>query len=243
MNLLEGRLQVQTVETVARETVKIIFSLQNAQDLKTKEPLNASHLTFQAGQFLSLQFSQTAWRAYSIASAPQEKNIELVIRLVPGGVASEIFRTTKEGDLFPFKGPFGGFVLSQNPEAHLVFCGTGTGIAPLRSMILTENKSPQKRPMTLLYGGRDKNDIAYLDEISSWSQDLKIHIGLSREKEEKNLKAPFRSGRITQFLEEMTITPHYEFYICGNGDMVKSMQEWIREKTQNQCALYTERFN
>jgi len=237
MSIFEGTLKLEKIEDVARDTKKFIFSVANTS------PLSSGNFSFLAGQFLSLQFTETAWRAYSIASSPVEKNIELIVRYVADGTASRIFWHAKKGDIFPFKGPFGKFLLSSHPDASLVFCGTGTGIAPLRSMILTEKKRKNPRPMMLLYGGRDKDDIAYLDEISEWSPKLKIHLGFSRTLPTKKLQARAELCRITKFLEEGMWNENHEFYICGNGDMVKSVVELLKSKGISEENVFMERFN
>jgi len=227
MHILQGTLQLESVDLVARDTKKFRFSvLQQALD-------------FKAGQFVSLQFNETSWRAYSIASTPEEALIELVVRIIPGGVGSTALDQAKSGDRFNFKGPFGHFVLSQNSDARLIFCGTGTGIAPLRSMIMTE----KSRDMILLYGGRNRDDIAYLDELETWSENLEIKLGLSREEDPKKLGPHAQNCRITKYLEDLDITPQDEFYICGNGDMVKGVQALLAERGVAPPQIFSERFN
>lgn len=233
MNFSEGTLTVTEVQDVARETKLFRFS----SDPK---------INFQAGQFLSLQFSPTAWRAYSIASAPSEKEIEFVVRLVPGGAASEIFKNTKVGDTFPFKGPFGNFLLSKNKDANLIFCGTGTGIAPLRSMIITEGETKSPRPMKLLYGGRNPDDIAYLDQLEDWGKNLNVQLGFSREIqgfEPKKTETEIQNTRITKFLETLSPDENNEFYICGNGDMVQSVTQMLQSQGVSREQIFMERFN
>ncbi len=246
MSIFEGELKLEKIKDVARETKKFIFSVASKNPLgHSKEICNFSFL---AGQFLSLKFTETAWRAYSIASSPDEKKIEFIVRRVADGTASDTWWHAKKGDLFPFKGPFGKFLLSSRVGAKLVFCGTGTGIAPLRSMILAENnKNAHPRPMTLLYGGRDKNDLAYLDEISEWSSHLAIRLGFSRTLPTKlflkKLGAESRLCRITKFLEEGDWDKTHEFYICGNGDMVKSVGGLLRSQGISEGKIFMERFN
>lgn len=240
MKHFKGLLQVNEILTVARETVKIVFSLYEGSDNTTGHSVDFS---FEAGQFLSLQFGENSWRAYSIASPPDKKHIELVVRLIPGGVASTTIKHTHIGDIFPFKGPFGHFILSDTTDAHLVFCATGTGIAPIRSQILSESKKKHPRPMTLLYGGRNKDDIAYLDEIQSWAPHLQIQLGFSRETN-PNKRGPLgHHCRITHFVHTLPLTGNEEFYICGNGDMVQEVQGLLETRGVKKSALFCERFN
>ena len=232
--IFEHTLTIDSIKTVATDTKLFLF----------KHPDN---FVFQAGQFLSIQFTETAARAYSIASTPDDEYLELIIRIIPNGFGSGILDKSLPGDTFKVKGPFGMFVLSKNKEAPLIFCGTGTGIAPLRSMIQTESKKQNPRPMTLLYGGRNAADLAYLDEITSWSPSLKIYLGLSQDPEKKIPQNPALEkqaihGRITQFLKEQNFEENAEFYLCGNSAMVLGTQEFLKEKNIDPKNIFMERF-
>lgn len=219
------------IEDVARDTKKFLFSKPQGYE-------------FKAGQFLSMKFTDRAWRAYSIASLPNDEHLELVIRLVEGGVASTVLKDAKVGDEFLIRGPFGHFVLSENEGKSLVFCGTGTGIAPFKSMIKAEAKKENPRPMALYYGGRNADDIAYLDEVASWAPNLKIFLGFSRELSSVDIPgAVVAQQRITTFLEETDFPENTEVYICGNGDMVVSVRAIFDEKGFSKDQIFQERFN
>ncbi len=230
----EHNLTLQSVETVATDTK--IFRFNRPEELN-----------FKAGQFLSIQFTATAARAYSIASSPDDDFIEFVIRIIPNGFGTQILDKAKPGDSFTMKGPFGMFVLSANEEDSLVFCGTGTGIAPLRSMIITEAKKDTPRPMKLLYGGRNAQDLAYLEEVATWTPNLEIYLGLSTDPEAKvpqnpELEKHAEHGRITQFLEDLDYEKSLEFYLCGNQAMVLGTQDFLKEKGVDPKKIFMERF-
>lgn len=250
--------KIISIDEVARDTKQFIFS-------------KPTDWNYKAGQFLSLKFTERAFRAYSIASHPDEKNIELVVRLIAGGIGSTVLGQSNIGDEFIFRGAFGHFGLTSSlrepqgsqPEAiqtPLYFCATGTGIAPFRGMILDEMKQKNPRPMTLLYGGRNTDDIAYLDAIRTWSPHLKVCIALSREPDQnildtcaKKIDATVIKGRITDFLVDKKIVCHPaldsglaakpEFYICGNGDMVMSVRKILLEQDVDKSQIIQERFN
>lgn len=238
MNIQTGTLTLTLTETVARDTLRLCFDLDQP-------------LVFVPGQFVSMEFGPKAWRAYSIASCPDEGQIELVVRLVEGGVASEIFRTAKLGQTFAYKGPFGMFGLSDTPDATLNFCATGTGIAPFRPMIMAEAAKPTPRPMRLYYGGRDAEDLAYLDQIAEWAPNLEVYLGLTRVQPVVRASNPgldlipgsWKPQRITAFLEEQEFTAQDEFYLCGSGPMVKSVNALLTEKGIAPSQVHQERFN
>jgi NAD(P)H-flavin reductase len=130
-----------------------------------------SPLSFKAGQFLMIDMNgsdgKPLHRAYSIASAPDEKPLELVIEHVEGGrVTSFLFNDLKEGGKFPVRAPFGPFSIKEPVPARLLFVATGTGIAPIRSMIRSLYRSGEgaKHKVTLILGIRYEDQILYDDE-------------------------------------------------------------------------------
>ncbi len=242
MTIYNGTCRIEAIYDKADNTKEFHLSFPFYAPLGSQEQATDT-FSFQSGQFLSLGFTEKQWRAYSIASAEKEKYVILIIRLVPDGIGSSYLRSAKIGDTFPFKGPFGHFTLSNTHNAHLVFCATGTGIAPFRSMIQTENKKINPRRMTLLYGGRTQSDIAYLDEINTWASNLEVHIGLSQEENPNLSFGDVRQCRITQFIEEISDFQDKEFYICGNGNMVRSVTELLQVQGLEKNQIRTESFN
>ncbi len=242
MNIFQGNLRLTLAQDVACDTKKFRFTIDGALSLDGKTELTGP-LSFKPGQFLSLQFTDKAWRSYSIASSPIEKEIEFVVRLISGGTASNIWNEVEIGDCFPFKGPFGHFGLSDKKDVKLVFCATSTGIAPFRSMILHEAQADIPRSMTLLYGGKDLKHLAYLDELETWSKKLNIKLGLSRELDSHKL-GPYGSPcRITEFLKAEDYDDQTEFYICGNGNMVQSVEQILLSQGIHKDQIFRERFN
>ncbi len=234
MKIFDGKLKLISKTPAAHELFCLRFSV------------TPSDFKFQAGQFLSINFGENKWRAYSIASSPREKEVELAVRLVPNGVASEIFRESKINDEFVFKGPFSDFHIAEDAE-EIIFCATGTGIAPIRSMIGGMENIKNKK-IKLFYGGKNENDLPYLNEVRKWdNENFEVFLGLSREIEEKNwenetfIKA--EKCRITKFLEEETFNDKCVFYLCGNGKMVESVCDILAKKGIDQKKIFFERFN
>ncbi len=230
MPLPEGTLRLDRVHTVARDTLEFFFTVT------APTPFG-----FVAGQFLSLEVKPNVWRAYSIASLPGDDQLILLVRIIPEGVGSQVLSAAQSGAEFRFRGPFGHFGLSPTPDIGLTFCATGTGIAPLRALILTEAAQPHPRPMRLWYGGRDTDDIAYLGDIAQWASTLDLTVCLSRQ---TALPAggSYRTGRITDLVTTAPLHDQ-EFYLCGNGDMVKDLTARLIAAGVSKNAIKKERFN
>src|SRR3954468_16097009 len=97
----------------------------------TNEPVE-----FQAGQFISIVIpgagpkGRDLRRAYSIASAPEVRPVELCVKLVEDGPGTNYLYKLKEGDSFRGFAPYGDFTYEPKPGRHAMFIATGTGLAP-----------------------------------------------------------------------------------------------------------------
>src|SRR3989344_2018719 len=79
--------------------------------------------SFQAGQFITLRIEQGAefrLKSYSILNPPSQKGkIDLCIKIVEGGFASEVLRKVTKGDSFQIKGPLGHFVFEEDANKEV----------------------------------------------------------------------------------------------------------------------------
>lgn len=97
-------------------------------------------LDYVAGQFVNLHFDTGeggTHRSYSIANPPGDDAgvFEIAMTPVAGGLATEALMGLGEGDALPVSGPYGRFVLRDDPPCRYVLVGTGTGITPYRAML------------------------------------------------------------------------------------------------------------
>jgi len=124
---------------------------------------------FKAGQFVNLSFEidgETFRRPYSIASNSNKNDeLELCIKLVEGGAVTPKIFELVVGDEVSLMGGLGLFTLDKADKEKLVFIGTGTGVAPLRSMILDLIKNEVEKEITLIFGCRSEDEILYKDEF------------------------------------------------------------------------------
>ncbi|HBF12543.1 MAG TPA: ferredoxin--NADP reductase, partial [Deltaproteobacteria bacterium] len=109
-------------------------------------------------------------RAYSIASAPHEKNyVEFNIALVKGGLFTPRLWNLKVGDPL-FLGPkiTGTFTMDPVPkDKNIVFIGTGTGLGPFMSMIYGNIETLGSRKFAVLHGVRTSQELCYRGELAA----------------------------------------------------------------------------
>lgn len=126
---------------------------------------------FRAGQYVELLLENGQRRSFSIANAPHDaSSIELHVRLVPGGLFTpRVFGVMKEGDPIALEGPKGGFYLRAEDRPVIVLA-SGTGFAPIKSMVLDALRRRLNGPATLFWGGRRPADL-YMKELpASWAE-------------------------------------------------------------------------
>jgi ferredoxin-NADP reductase len=136
------------------------------------EFVGASHVGFVAGQWFSVKHTlpdgEELTRAYSVASPPSANgHFAFCLNRVQDGYMSNFLCDMKEGDEIRCQGPFGNFIL-RPPLRDTVFIATGTGIAPLRSMLhwlLADESRHQGKQFWLLFGNRTEKDIYYHGEF------------------------------------------------------------------------------
>jgi NAD(P)H-flavin reductase len=201
-------------------------------------------IRFQAGQFVSFSIDApglpyAVTRPYSIASSPSRPGaIDLLFNLVPGGPGSTYLHSLKTGDEVTFRGPAGTFVLRDYPDRRLLFVATGTGIAPIRSMILA--RLPSRTPVTLVWGLRAERDLYYQDDFAALAArhpEFSFTTVLSRPS--SSWTGP--GGRVQPLVERFAATvDDLAVYVCGNSSMIASVRSLIRSR--GVCPVHFEQY-
>lgn len=214
-----------------------------ALELRVQEPAG---ITFKAGQFVSFEVPKEGQprlvtRPYSIASSPEQRDrILLVLNLVQGGPGSSYLFSLREGDRTSFKGPAGAFYLRDDETKDLLFVATGTGIAPIRSMILAQLQRAPDRPVTLFWGLRSQRDLYWQDELDALAAAhprFTAVTTLSRPEP----GWPGVHGRVTTLVEgRIASVTNLAVYLCGGSGMIKEVTARLHAK--GLCPIYREKY-
>jgi ferredoxin-NADP reductase len=119
-------------------------------------------LSFKAGQRVSVstEAAQPGLGIYSIASAEGSDPFEVIVESGRSAVSSWICGR-KAGELLAFEGPAGEFSLADPPLRTQIFLGSGAGLAPLRSMILTLTQSAPAQHLHLFLGAQGSTELIF----------------------------------------------------------------------------------
>ena len=127
---------------------------------------------FTAGQAVVVGVAESGQRApYSIASAPSAAAAGTLELLVPADGAfgqTALDPVTLVGAALEVEGPVGSFGVPAAAEAApLLLVAGGTGIAPIRSVVLDRLERPQAAGMSLIYSARAVDEFAFGDELEA----------------------------------------------------------------------------
>jgi CDP-4-dehydro-6-deoxyglucose reductase, E3 len=131
---------------------------------------------FRAGQFLDLLLSDGSRRSYSIANAPKAqgvRQVELHIRHLPGGKFTDrLFSGLKVREMLQVEMPLGSFYWRADNPLPIVMLASGTGFAPIKSILLDLAEKKYNASIHLYWGGRRKQDLYELEFAQSLAQSL-----------------------------------------------------------------------
>jgi len=182
---------------------------------------------FSVGQFFLFEAGEKAHRAYSIASAPSSlPSFELLIKIVPNGLASQQFKIMQVGDQATFRGPMGKYGL-KHADKDKIFFATGTGLAPMRSF-WRDLLPNSKRKIELFFGVSYLQDLCLIEEMQALEKQypdrFKVHYCLSRE---TDLPKFAIKGRITDAARNLSPERSIdkEIALCGSRAMVNEIKE------------------
>jgi Na+-transporting NADH:ubiquinone oxidoreductase subunit F len=145
-------------------------------DLDLVEP---ARMTFVAGQYVQFVLpgtegdEQPVYRAYSVASPPSRfQRLTLLMAFVQGGACTPyVFQRLRVGDDVHVNGPFGAFSVRESGR-ELLFIAGGSGIAPVRAMLLDLAERGVDRRATFFYSTRTAADLIYRSEIANLGRAL-----------------------------------------------------------------------
>jgi ferredoxin-NADP reductase len=212
--------------------------------------MNPSRFGFVAGQWLSMKANmpdgEEITRAYSIASPPNGDNgFALCLNRVQDGFMSNFLCDMKVGEEVSCQGPFGDFIF-RPPMRDTIFIATGTGVAPIRSMLhwVLENESRhQGRHLWLIFGNRTEKDIYYDDEFQALAKrHANFHYlpTLSRGNPEWEGLRGYVQDHVPAIAQGRM---DMHAYICGLDKMVKANRELLKSLGWDRKSIRYEKYD
>lgn len=194
---------------------------------------------YEAGQFVTLMLpteEKMLRRSYSISTVPgQEDEIRIAVAEVEGGRATKILFDMQPGDTVTGSGPFGRFVLRDDPPCRYVLIATGTGVSPYRAMLpeLERRMELEDFRVELLLGVRQPDELLYGDDFKSCAErhsPFNFHACYSRVMPE-NAEPHEHKGYVQHHLDTLNLDPETDIvYLCGNPGMIDAAAEDLKNR-------------
>lgn len=186
-------------------------------------------------------------KPYSIASAPWEVAktgiLQLLAQVDDSSALDPHLELAAPGTLIDLDGPFGAFALPAAAEHKpLLFVAGGTGIAPLRSMLMDRLSRPSVPAIALVYSARLPEEFAYRTELDAVVQAgrLTAFFTVTRADSES---WDGRRGRIQgDLLRSALPSLEAQCLICGPPQLVEGARELLRQMGVNDANILTDRY-
>ncbi len=257
IELPEALFNIRKFSATVERIRDLTYDIKEVYMRLPEDAVAAGGISFTPGQYAQLvvppygAVKESVQRAYSMSSTPGDSShIELLVRLVPGGIATTwVHQNLKEGDRVEVVGPFGEFGI-RDTGALMVFVAGGSGMAPFKCMLnhMAETGAYADRDIWYFFGARSKRDMFYLDEMAELEKKFpNFHFvpALSEPKEEDNWKGP--TGLITNvldsyFKEKMPKGVPMEGYLCGSPGMIDACNKVMAANGIAADKIYYDKF-
>jgi NAD(P)H-flavin reductase/hemoglobin-like flavoprotein len=128
-----------------------------------------SPLPYQAGQHVSIEcgYQPRQWRTYSVANAPRSDGVmEFHVRARDAGwVSAALVRRLQPGDMLRLASPVGSMTVNRRSTRDIVCVAGGTGLAPIKALVLELTRFNRTRWVHLFFGARTRDDLYDLPEL------------------------------------------------------------------------------
>lgn len=164
---------------------------------------------FQNGQFAMIGLEvdgRPLLRAYSMASANHEEELEFFSIKVPDGPLTSRLQKIQEGDTILVGRKATGTLITGNliPGKRLLLLSTGTGLAPFASLIKDPDVYERFETVVLVHGCRQVSELAYGERLVETLKQDELFGELMKDKfvyYPTVTREPFRNrGRITDLI-------------------------------------------
>ena len=197
---------------------------------------------FRAGQYLQICLPDGQRRSFSMANPPHESDsIQLHVRHVKGGLFSSMVSTLQPGQLLEAELPFGQLDINPTAETPLVCVCTGTGFAPVKSLIDDLARRKSIRPVTLVWGARDHMGLYLVEHLEKWANSLPNwrNIKVLQDGQQAVAHSAIH-GRVESVMPTVLKQhPDADVYCCGSPSMVAA----VRNACLQDLALPPNRFH
>jgi ferredoxin-NADP reductase len=204
-----------------------------------------AELDYKPGQFLFITLKQgdkELSKHFSFSSSPSENNHIEFTKKFTDHEYSLALKAAKVGDWARIDAPYGQFIFEGEYPKIALLCG-GIGITPFISICKNAADKGLSCKITLFYGCRTENDLAFrqeLEELARKNKSLKLVFMVTQPTPEwKGATGIINTELVKQ---EMPDYKETMFYTCGPPPMVEAMEKLVEKLGLSKEKLKREYF-
>jgi CDP-4-dehydro-6-deoxyglucose reductase len=200
-------------------------------------------LLYRPGQYINILLPDGGHRSFSMASRPHPQALDFHIRRIPQGrFTSGHAARLQPGDRLPVELPHGTFCYHAEDFRPLLMVATGTGLAPIKSILESLMDDDDCPPVTLYWGMRTEADLYLHHEVQGWADrlcDFRYVPVLSR----AGAGWTGRRGHVQEAVEEdFDDLSEHAIYLCGSPAMVDDAKQVFLARNASIDHLYSDSF-
>ncbi|MBI1304999.1 MAG: 2Fe-2S iron-sulfur cluster binding domain-containing protein [Bacteroidetes bacterium] len=240
------RLKVDKITRETQDAVSIRFLVP--------PPLKGI-FTYKAGQYLTLYANingEDVRRSYSVCESPYIDDMPTVAvkEVEDGRMSIFLNRELKEGDLIEAMPPMGKFTVEPDSSrsAHYVLFGGGSGVTPLKSILLTVLTREPNSKVTLIYANRNESSIIFRSQLENLATQYAGRFELVQLLDEapagwSGLTGMLNPMKIRQLIQQHVSEPAAaQYYICGPGGLMTLVRETLEHSNIESSHIHLEYF-
>jgi ferredoxin-NADP reductase len=198
-----------------------------------------------AGQHVDVRLTAedgyTAQRSYSLASPPEQDELDLIVeRLDDGEVSPYLTDELRAGDQLELRGPIGGYFVWPDGDDPVQLIAGGSGVVPFLSMLGHHRSAQPSRQATLLYSARTADDLLGMAELAESAATVTVTLTRGAPANWDGL-----TGRVDEaMLSTYTLPPtrRPRVLVCGPTGFVETIARTLTMQGHDPSSIKTERF-
>jgi CDP-4-dehydro-6-deoxyglucose reductase len=200
-------------------------------------------LMYRPGQYMNVQLGDRNHRSFSMASKPDDCSVDFHVRRIPGGqFTDQRLAALRAGETLDVEMPNGNFCFHAEDYRPLIMVATGTGLAPIKSILEALMDDGDCPPVSLYWGARTEIDLYLHDEIQTWADRLyefQYVPVLSRASESWTGRRGYVQDAVLADLEDLS---EHAIYLCGSPVMIADAKIAFASRGASMEHLYADNF-
>jgi ferredoxin-NADP reductase len=195
---------------------------------------------------LTAEDGYQAQRSYSIASAPEDRELALTVeRIDDGEVSPYLTDELRAGDQFEVRGPVGGhFTWRVQDGGPLLLVAGGSGLVPLMAMLRHRAARRSTVDAHLLVSVRRFQDILYRTELETHAEGHGVRVSYTLTRERPDGWAGFEGRVDARMLTAVGPPPAQapRVFVCGPTAFVERVADLLVGLGHDPSTIHAERF-